>query len=181
MPPKEKKLIDQVIQGIGTEAGSSTFDVEEELQKDLLKAKYNSYCCLFPHKNFDNLKPSIGKKELEARVEYARRSSQLATSVVDETCVYILDNVSRILEKLLPHLTGIKLDGLTDEIKHDQNLIITLKTLLIENLEYVQIDPKFKIILLFGFAILKTTVQNLMVPEQRVEKTKELSEKYKEI
>ena len=178
MPAKEKKVIDQVIEGIGAEA---EFNVEEELEKDMLKAKYNSYCCLFPHKNFDNLKPGIGKRELEARVEYAKRSSQLATSVVDETCVYILDNVSRVLEKLLPHLTGIKLDGLTEEIKHDQNLIVTLKTLLIENLQYIQMDPKIKIVVLMLFAILKVSVQNLMVPEQKVEKTKELSEKYKEI
>lgn len=192
-----KKAIDRIIKDISKQAekegaevpdlpnlkenNEDTFNLEEELRKDMLKSKYHSYCCLFPHKNFQKLKTNISIAELEDRLEYCRLSSQMATDAIDTSTSYIISNLGMVIEKLLPKLTKIPLDGLTDMLKEDSNFIITLKMLLVENLEYIQIDPRIRLIGLLVFAVIKCGIQNMVNPKPSPEKTEELKKKYDNI
>ena len=158
-----------------------TFNLEEELEKDMMKSKYQSYCCMFPHKNFQKLRADISTEELRDRLEYCRLSSQMATDAIDTSTTYIISNLGMVIEKLLPKLTKIPLDGLTDMLKEDGNFITTLKMLLVENLEYIQIDPRIRLIGLLLFAVIKCGIQNMVNPKPNPEKTEELKKKYDNI
>ncbi len=157
------------------------FDLNDALEMDMLRCKYENFCVLFPHKDFPKLKKDISKKELEDRVEYCKISANLATNAVSDTSCYIIDNFSKVIEKIIPAFTGLKLDGLAEEMKNDPNIGLTLRVLLVENLQYIQISPPVKLAGLILFSIVKTAIQNLMINPPSEDKTKEIKERYKDL
>ena len=75
----------------------------------------------------------------------------------------------------------MKLDGLAEEMRNDPNIGLTLRLLLVENLELISVDPRLKLVGLIVFSIVKVAIQNLMIPQQIPAKTEDIKTKYGDI